>query len=70
MVKEFGYGDNVIERALLRRKYVHKLVMWRAVRHGFLFEGAQSDLLTSEGVIPGLFSFEVFLEQQLSQIVT
>ena len=69
MLKPFTYGDSVIERALLRRKYIHKLIMWRAVRHGFLLEGAQSELLTSEGVVPGLFSFQVFLEQQLSQIV-
>lgn len=69
MLKPFTYGSTVIERASLRRKYIHKLIMWRAVRHGFLFEGAQSKLLASEGVIPGLFSFEVFLEQQLSQIV-
>lgn len=69
MLKPFTYGGTVIERASLRRKYIHKLIMWRAVRHGFLFEGAQSKLLSSEGVIPGLFSFEVFLEQQLSQIV-
>lgn len=68
MLKPFTYGGTVIERASLRRKYIHKLIMWRAVRHGFLFEGAQSKLLSSEGVIPGLFSFEVFLEQQLSQI--
>ena len=68
MLKPFSYGDTVIERASLRRKYIHKLIMWRAVRHGFLFEGTQSELLTSEGVIPGLFSFEVFLEQQLGQI--
>ena len=68
-LKPFTYGEGVIERALLRRKYVHKLVMWRAVRHGFLFDGPQSKLLVSEGaVIPGLFSFETFLEQQLGQI--
>lgn len=48
---------------------VHKLVMWRAVRHGFLFQGPQSELLAQEGVVPGLFSFETFLEQQLGQIV-
>ena len=68
MLKTFSYGDTILERASLRSKYVHKLIMWRAVRHGFLFEGAQSDLLASEGIIPGLFSFEVFLEQQLAQI--
>lgn len=69
MLKPFTYGSTVFERASLRRKYIHKLIMWRAVRHGFLFEGAQSELLVSEGVIPSLFSFEVFLEKQLGQIV-
>ncbi|CAE7519515.1 unnamed protein product [Symbiodinium microadriaticum] len=69
-VKNFGYGDTPLERVGLRTKEVHKLIMWRSIRHGFLFDGPQSELLVNEGgVIPGLFSFESFLEQQLGQIV-
>ena len=70
-VKPFTYGTALLDRISLRFKESHKLVMWRAIRHGFLFDGPQSELLVKEGgVIPGLFSFESFLEQQLGQIVT
>jgi len=68
--KPFTYGETVLESLLLRQKRVHKLVMWRAIRHGFLFQGPQSDLLRSEGQInPAIFSFRAFLEGQLGQIV-
>ena len=67
--KDFTYGETLTDRISLRTKESHKLIMWRAIRHGFLFDGPQSELLIKEGgVIPGLFSFESFLEQQLGQI--
>ena len=42
-VKNFGYGDTPLERVGLRTKEVHKLIMWRSIRHGFLFDGPQSE---------------------------
>ena len=47
-VKNFGYGDTPLERVGLRTKEVHKLIMWRSIRHGFLFDGPQSELLVNE----------------------
>lgn len=70
LTKPFVYGDSVLDRWLLRNKPVTKLVMWRAIRHGFLFDGPQSKLLAAEGNInPGLFSFRAFMEYQLGEIV-
>jgi len=68
--RPFKYGEDLWERLQKRSEPLQKLVMWRAVRHRFFYQGPCSSNLVEDGVIdPGLFSFRMFLEYQLGQIV-
>jgi len=68
MKRPFVYGDNLLQRVWLRQDPLHKLIMWRAVRHEFLFPSRQDD----HGVRvpdPALFSFGSYLSSRLGENV-
>jgi len=66
--REFDYGQSFLGRALLRRRPLHKLIMWRAIRHEFLFPSATSKGV-SVAVDPSVFSFAEYLRQRLGKVI-
>lgn len=72
LVQPFGYGDSLLERQRLREDPLHKLLMWRAIRHEFLFpmkvfsRGEEAVTAVPER---GLFSFENYLRRRLGKTV-
>lgn len=66
--RPFGYGDSLFQRLSLRQDRLHKLVMWRAVRHEFLFPRCEKGQ-TVQVPNPGLFSFGSYLCSRLGSNV-
>ncbi|CAE8596046.1 unnamed protein product [Polarella glacialis] len=70
--KAFVYGDSVQDRVQLRQLPLHKLIMWRAIRHEFLFPSSRAGTDTEEILQvpdPSLFSFEEYLRTRLGTTV-
>jgi len=68
--KPFSFGRGFWERYQLRTDSFHKLVMWRAIRHEFLFP--RSKVKRGEEMIRdnpeyGLLSFEAYLTERLGR---
>lgn len=64
--KEFTYGEDFFSRVKLRLSPLHKLVMWRAIRQEFLYP---PDPSVEPPAVPGLFSFEDYLQGRLGRTV-
>jgi len=68
--KRFSYGRTVWQRLLLRSRPLHKLIMWRAIRHEFLFP---SMTVGGRGLrmVPdaSLFCFEEYLRRRMGKVV-
>jgi len=70
--KPFTYGKNFISRMLLRTGTLHKVIMWRAIRHEFLFPSPAEEDPGRENrkvIDPSLFSFEQYLRTRLGKVV-
>jgi len=72
--KPFFYGDTFFQRIRLRESWVHKLVMWRALRHDFLFPHDEAPNPTHShcpirGFVPSLFSFKAYLNVRMGRNV-
>ncbi|CAK0795533.1 unnamed protein product [Prorocentrum cordatum] len=70
MERPFSYGRGLEERLQLRDDPLHKLVMWRAIRHEFLFPRSKftrgEDAMSLRPEL-GLFSFEGYLRARLGK---
>ncbi|CAE8611116.1 unnamed protein product [Polarella glacialis] len=65
----FTYEAPLLQKLLLHHDTLHNLVMWRAIRHEFIF-GDRGDPGESKRVpCPQQFSFEVYLRERLGQTV-
>jgi Ca2+-binding EF-hand superfamily protein len=73
--KEFGWGNTLFERIKMRENPLTKLVMWRVIRHEFLFPSASSEKShkrsadNSEMPKPRFFSFQEYLGEKLGRTV-
>jgi len=68
--KRFTYGDTWWDRLTLRRSPINKLLMWRAIRHDFLFPADADKNLKVKGLSnPMFFSFERYLFRQMGKTV-
>jgi len=68
--KRFTYGDTWWDRVRLRRSSINKLLMWRAIRHDFLFPAnVDRDLKIKAISNPMFFSFERYLFRQMGKTV-
>mmetsp|Transcript_88521 Transcript_88521/g.264027 ORF Transcript_88521/g.264027 Transcript_88521/m.264027 type:complete len:578 (-) Transcript_88521:93-1826(-) len=68
-LKPFTYGDSLLERLRLRQDRLHKLVMFRAIRHEFLYPRKENRRGTPRVRDPALFSFEAYLRERLGVAV-
>mmetsp|Transcript_47850 Transcript_47850/g.138369 ORF Transcript_47850/g.138369 Transcript_47850/m.138369 type:complete len:775 (-) Transcript_47850:73-2397(-) len=70
--KEFAYGDSWISRLMMRGRPLHKLLMWRAIRHEFLFPN-EGEVLDGKKTVrvpdASLFSMEEYLRTRLGKVV-
>mmetsp|Transcript_48774 Transcript_48774/g.139521 ORF Transcript_48774/g.139521 Transcript_48774/m.139521 type:complete len:765 (-) Transcript_48774:315-2609(-) len=69
--KPFKYGESLWRRVVRRAGPLHKLVMWRAIRHEFLFPREESP---AGGTVrrvpdPALFSMEDYFRSRLGKVV-
>lgn len=62
--RPYVYGTNFFSRIVLRRNPLRKLVMWRAIRHEFLFPSDENVRRVPD---PGLFTFEAYLHKRLGK---
>jgi len=69
MVEPFDYGSSFWERLQKRRSDLNKLIMYRAVRHEFLYPRAENRRTTPRVRDPALFSFELYLRKRLGKTV-
>jgi len=66
----FNYGGTLWERLQLRQKPLHKLIMWRAIRHEFLFpQGLRGEDAVLADPDIGLISFASYLRGRLGKTV-
>jgi len=68
--RAFSYGSNWIQRVFRRSRPLQKLIMWRAIRHEFLFPRTDSGRDVKRVPDPSLFSFTEYLKQRMGKIVT
>jgi len=71
-VKPFSYGGDWIQRLLIRGRPLHKLLMWRAIRHEFLFPNEIQNVrgrVVDRVPDPSLFSMEDYLRTRLGKVV-
>jgi len=68
--KAFSFGRGFVERLQVRQDPLHKLFMWRAIRHEFLFPRTKFNRgldLIRQSPEYGLFSFEAYLRGRLGK---
>lgn len=68
-LKPFTYGDSFFERLELRQDTVHKLIMFRAIRHEFLYPRQDTRSVKPRVRDPATFSFENYLRLRLGVTV-
>jgi len=69
-LKPFSFGRGLQERLKVRADPLHKLIMWRAVRHEFLFprdQYARGEEVIREDPERGFLSFEDYLRKRLGK---
>lgn len=69
ILKPFTYGHDFAERLQLRQDRLHKLVMFRAIRHEFLYPRKENRKDTARVRDPALFSFSDYLRFRLGETV-
>jgi len=69
MTKPFDYGVDIWDRLQKRRSDLNKLIMYRAIRHEFLYPRREHRKTTASVRDPALFSFESYLEKRLGKTV-
>lgn len=70
--KPFKYGASIMDGLRLKGRFLHKLIMFRALRHEFLFPSKATAAPGREtrGVPdPCLFSFEQYLRSRMGNVV-
>lgn len=66
--QDFTYRIPLLHWMMLHHDVVHNLVMWRAIRHRFIF-GQKSEVKSGHISCPRQFSFEAYLRERLGHIV-
>jgi len=64
--RPFSFGKTFLRRLVLLRHPLRKLIMWRAIRHEFLFPSLPGVARVPD---PGLFSFEAYLRKRLGKVL-
>jgi len=67
--RPFSYGKTFLARTFKRWRLLHKIIMWRAIRHEFLFPSAIGKQEVRTVPDPSLFSFAEYLRQRLGKVV-
>ncbi|CAK9030784.1 Calmodulin-like protein 5 (Calmodulin-like skin protein) [Durusdinium trenchii] len=66
--EDFTYQEPFLQWMMLHHDLLHNLVMWRAIRHQFIF-GRRSEVKSGQISCPRQFSFESYLRERLGHIV-
>ncbi|CAJ1413415.1 unnamed protein product, partial [Effrenium voratum] len=66
--QNFTYQIPLLRWMVLHHDTLHNLVMWRAIRHQFIF-GKNSEARSGHITCPRQFSFEAYLRERLGHIV-